>query len=62
MTGYTYMKKLLIKQCPDRMRWYADLVGQYVDYLGDVGDEYKSREQSGCTNFVQYEDAEIVDV
>jgi len=56
------MKKLLINQCPDPMRWYAPLVGQYVEYIGDVGDEYKSREQSGLINFVQYDDAEIVDV
>ncbi len=54
------MKQLLIKQCPDPMRWYRDLVGQYVEYRGDTGTEYRSREPAGYTNFVQYEDAEII--
>jgi len=54
------MQKLLIMQCPDRMRWYAGLVGQLVPYLGDAGGEYKSREPGGYINFVQYADAKIV--
>jgi hypothetical protein len=54
-------RMLLIKQCPDPMRWYARLVGQKVPYLGDVGNEYRSREPEGYINFVQYQDAEIVD-
>ena len=56
------MKRLLIKQCPDGMRWYRGLIGQTVPFLRDVGDEYKSREPAGYINFVQYEDAEIVEV
>ena len=56
------MKKLLIKQCPDGMRWYRNHVGQTVPFLKDVGDEYKSREPAGYINFVQYEDADIVEV
>lgn len=56
------MKVLLIKQCPDKMRWYANLVGKIVPFLGDVGNEYKSREPAGYINFVQYKDAEIVDI
>jgi hypothetical protein len=55
------MQVLLIKQCPDKMRWYAGLVGQTVPYLGDVGNEYKSREPEGFINFVQYADAEIIE-
>lgn len=55
------MKVLLIKQCPDQMRWYADLIGQKVPFLGDVGGEYRSRELDGYVNFVQYADAEIVE-
>lgn len=55
------MALLLIKKCPDRLRWYSDLVGQTVPYLGDAGfGEYKSREPAGYINFVQYEDAEII--
>ena len=56
------MKKLLITQCPDRMRWYRDKIGQTVPLLGDVGSEYKSREESGYTNFVQKADSEIVNI
>jgi hypothetical protein len=54
-------KKLLIKQCPDQHRWYANLIGQHVEYRGDTGTEYRSRETAGYTNFVQYDDAEIVE-
>lgn len=53
-------QRLLIKQCADPCRWYADKVGETVPYLGDLGTEYKSREPNGYINFVQYEDAEIV--
>ena len=56
------IKKLKIIQCPDKMRWYAGLVGQLVPYHGDVGTEYKSTEPAGYINFVQYADAEIVEV
>lgn len=54
-------KELLITGCRDPLRWYAGLVGQRVPYLGDVGNEYKSREPEGFVNFVHYKDAEIVD-
>jgi hypothetical protein len=57
----TRKRKLLIKQCPDKLRWYAPLVGQTVPYLGDLGDEYRSIEPNGYINFVRREDAEIVD-
>lgn len=53
--------KLLITQCPDSMRWYRDKIGEKVEYLGDVGDEYRSREPEGFINFVQYEDAVLVE-
>jgi hypothetical protein len=42
------------------MRWYAGFVGQYVPFISDEGNEYRSREPSGYINFVQYEDAEII--
>ena len=44
------MPKLLIKKCPDKMRWYADKIGETVPFLGDVGDEYKSCEDAGYIN------------
>ena len=56
------MKMLKITQCADPLRWYADKIGELVPYLGDVGDEYKSREPTGFINFVQYEDASIIRV
>lgn len=56
------MKRLLIKQCPDPQRWYAEWVGRTVPYLGDPGDgEYRSREPEGYINFVRHEDAEIIE-
>lgn len=55
------MKVLIIKQCPDGMRWYFNMIGETVAYLGDVGDEYKSREPAGHINFVQYADADILE-
>jgi hypothetical protein len=56
------MKVLKIKQCPDRSRWYAQLIGQTVPFLGreKEPDEYKSRTQDGYINFVQIADAEII--
>lgn len=56
------MKKLLIKQCPDKLRWYSNKIGETVDFFGNVGGEYKSREDAGYINFVQYADAEIVEI
>lgn len=56
------MKKLLITGCTDGMRWYANKIGHIVDFLGDVGNEYKSREDAGYINFVQYADADIVEI
>lgn len=53
-------KALLIKGCSDPLRWYANMIGRIVPFLGDVGDEYKSREPAGFVNFVQYEDASIL--
>ena len=54
---------LLIKQCSDPMRWYADKVGERVPYIGSEGDhyEYRSREPAGYINFVLKCDAEVVD-
>lgn len=58
------MQALKIKRCGDSMRWYKDLIGQTVPYLGTMRNpsEYKSREPSGLINFVQIADAEIVEI
>lgn len=55
------MPRLLITGCGDSMRWYADLVGQCVPLLADVGTEFKSREPAGYVNYVQYGDAVVID-
>lgn len=55
-------KELLITQCTDPLRWYAGKVGERVPYLGPAGaDGHKSREPAGHVNFVQQQDAKIVD-
>lgn len=60
--GENKMKTLLIERCQDDLRWYANLVGKQVPFLGDTGTEYKSRETEGYIYFVQYEDAKIIDM
>jgi hypothetical protein len=55
------MKQILIKKCNDSQKWYADMIGFTVPYLGDTGSEYKSREPDGHVNFVSYGDGEIVE-
>lgn len=49
--------KLYIEKCPDKLKWYADKVGQYVPYLGTTDNEYVSREPEGYINFVSMSDA-----
>lgn len=58
------MKMLHITGCTDTHRWYATMVGKLVPYLGTMHNpsEYRSREPDGYINFVQIEDAQIVDV
>mgnify|MGYP000686087127 CR=1 FL=1 len=56
------MKALLITSHGDSMRWYADKVGEIVPLLAIERTEYKSREDAGYINFVQFADAEIVEV
>jgi hypothetical protein len=56
------MKALLITSHGDGMRWYADKVGEIVPLLAIEHTEYKSREDAGYINFVQFADAKIVEV
>lgn len=52
--------KLLITQCPDRMFWYRNLVGQTVPFEGIWPESgFKSREPEGHSNVVRFEDAVI---
>ena len=55
------MAELEIVQCRDPLRWYADMVGQRVPLLADLGSEYKSREPAGYINFVLRDDAVVVE-
>ena len=56
------MEALLITSKGDGMRWYADKVGEVVPLLAIERTEYKSREDAGYVNFVQFADAKIVEV
>ena len=56
------MKQILIKKCNDPQKWYADMIGWAVPYLGDTETEFKSREPSGYVNFVDHHDGEIVEL
>lgn len=54
------MLKLRITGCSDRSMWYAGMVGQVVDLLGEDRREYLSRELAGYVNIVKKADAEVV--
>ena len=41
--------------------WYRDKVGQTVPFLNKIHEGYLSREDSGYTNIVLKQDAEIID-
>ena len=56
------MKKLLITGCTDPLIWYADRVGELVEYRGQWPEAYKSGDRGGYINIVHFEDAEIVEV
>ncbi|MFG0552159.1 hypothetical protein [Pseudomonas sp. yb_9] len=44
------------------MLWYADKVGQLVEYIRPCPEGYMSREPSGHANIVRVGDAEVVEV
>ena len=54
------MYELLITQCDDSRKWYADLIGQRVIYLGEDEREYESRQPEGYRNFISKTDAILV--
>ena len=60
--GYMKDYKLKITGCNDPLKWYSDKIGDYVEFYGDTGTEYRSREDGGYTNFVQYDDCEVVHI
>ena len=62
MENNKFQKALLITSRGDGMRWYADMVGQTVPLLAVERTEYKSREEAGYINFVQFADAKIVEI
>ena len=58
----TSRRALHITQCSDPQMWYANKVGQIVDYCGEWPEAYVSREPSGHLNKVLFKDAKIVHV
>jgi hypothetical protein len=56
------VQKLFITSCEDSMMWYSSKVGQYVPYLGEYPEAYKSIDNSGYSNIVRFEDAVLHDV
>lgn len=53
-------RALLITGCTDPSMWYAEKVGMYVPYCGTWPEGYKSREGTGYSNIVRFEDAIII--
>lgn len=52
-----FERVLLIEKCPDPLKWYAKLVGEFVPLLAVEGNEYRSQEPAGYINFVAMVDA-----
>lgn len=59
MSSYHRINVLRIKQCSDSMRWYRNMVGQHVPFIGwNAADGFSSRERAGHLNFILTQDAE----
>lgn len=56
------MRKLRITGCTDGHMWYAGMVGELVELLGEDRIEYLSREPAGYVNIVKKADAEVVEL
>ena len=56
------MEALLITSKGDGRRWYAGMVGETVPLLAIERTEYMSRQPEGYVNFVQFADADIIEV
>lgn len=52
--------RLQILRCDNPCTWYADKIGQTVPYVGHWPEGFKSREDAGYINIVQFADAKIV--
>lgn len=52
-------RNVIITQCPDRLMWYRQSVGQAAPLLANLPAEdcYLSREHSGLTNIIRHADA-----
>ena len=62
MENNKFRKGLLITSKGDGRRWYSDMVGQVVPLFEVEATEYRSSQRDGYVNFVQFGDADIVDV
>lgn len=56
------MTRILVTGCYDPHRWYYKYIGWNFPYLGDRNGEYKTRQPDGYLNFIQHEDAELIEV
>jgi len=59
--------KALVIGCADTRKWYANKVGQVIDILEDLGNEYKVRQDPDPTmsnhrfiNFIPKDDAFLI--
>ena len=59
---HSVSKRLLITQCSDSMMWYANKIGQEVDFIREESDCYISREDAGFVNIVKKCDALVLNV
>lgn len=53
------MKRITIIQCTDSMLWYAKMIGQEVEFLGEEDMMYWSRDRGGYKNIVWKKDARL---
>lgn len=54
-----HARNVIITQCPDRLMWYRQSVGNVAPLLANLPAEdcYLSREGSGLTNIIRHADA-----
>ena len=56
------MEVLKITKCSDHLKWYCRFIGSYVPFLDQEEKEFRSLEPAGYINFVDINDAEVVNL
>lgn len=58
-------QQILIKQCRDPQRWYAEHIGEVFNTIPDPLEEkhreWRTRDRQGYLNFIQFDDGEVID-